>query len=310
MSLYGDLKIFGIDKSLPFAKAVCSYLDQPVGKLSFKKFADGEWWCQFDENIRGCDIFLIASTNPPVDNWFQLWIAIDAARRASARRVTVVMPYMGYGRQERKDKSRVAITASMVLHITSGLKINRFVSMDIHKGAIQGFVQDPFDHLFGSDTLLEDIKQWLIKNDLTKEQIVAVAPDEGAISLVRPIAKRHGWRLAAIDKSRIGHNQVEEKKIFEIFGEKHIQDSICVVIDDIVDTAGTLCKGVKSLKKAGAKMVLGAITHGLLSEKAVENIHNSSLEKIWVSDTIGLKPKARQEEKIKVVSVAPRQILI
>ncbi|MBT3689832.1 ribose-phosphate diphosphokinase [bacterium] len=286
----GKFGIFAIPDSKQFASDVCKSLKIDLGKLTFKDFSDGEWHCQFQQNIRGMDVFIIASTQPPIDHWFQLWIAIDAAKRAKARRITAVIPYYGYARQERKSEPRVPITAKMVAIFTEKVGAHLILTMDLHAPAIEGFFEIPVDPLWAADTILESMIPTL------SGRIIAVAPDHGAAKTVGGIAKRYNWPLRIIDK-----NRPEDNKVDKAILHCSVVDGICVIIDDLIDTAGTICSAVAELLSEGAKEVHVMIPHAVLSGSALERISESKVTKIWIADTIKLK---KTHKKIKVVSVS------
>lgn len=295
-----NFAIFSSPASIKFAEGICRHLGLELGKLKFKTFADGELWCQFEENIRGKHVFLICSTMAPSGNWFQLWMMIDAAKRASAEKITAVIPYYGNARQERKDRPRVPITAKMVANITEHLGAHRIVTMDLHSGSIQGFCEIPFDHLYGSEILLKAMFAEPTFLGINVKKIVGVAPDEGSINSVSTICDRHGWSLAVVPKKRKKPNLVEEINL-PVLGD--VKDKICIIIDDIGDTFGTIQLASEKLVKAGALMVFAAVTHPLLSSPALDRLTNSKIEKLWVSDTVPLSLMAENHPKIIQVSV-------
>jgi ribose-phosphate pyrophosphokinase len=250
------LKIFSAPACEKFAGKICVYLKIPLGELKFKIFSDGERWCKFGENIRGRHVFLISSSANPIEAWFDLWIMIDAARRASAEEITAVVPYYRFARQERKDEPRVPITASMVAYITEFLGAHRILTMDLHAEATQGSTLKPFDHLYGSETLIKAaLDQEPILNEKNKK-IFAIAGDPGALKFVPPIAERHNWHFAFVDKKRRGHEQIAEEETLSVFSDVSLIDSHCIIIDDIAGTFKSLEKISDSLVKAGAKKFL------------------------------------------------------
>ena len=272
------------------AKNIASSFGQPLGQLTRKSFADGELYCRYEESIRGMDLFIIQSTPPPGDNWLELLLLIDAAKRASAARITAVVPYFGYARQERKDQPRVSIAAKLMADMLVTAGIDRLVTMDLHASPIQGFFDVPVDHLYASVVLTDYFRGFNTNN------LVVVAPDVGAIKIARAYASQLGAELAVIDKRRPYHNRAE---VVNIIGEVKGKDVL--LIDDMIDTAGTLTQAANTLREAGAHEILAACTHALLSGPAYDRIEASVLDRVVVTDTVPLK---REAEFIKVVSVA------
>lgn len=272
------------------AEKITHHLGEPLGKLDIRNFSDGELWVKFIDNVRGADVFIIQSTTPPAENLLELLITIDAAKRASARRVTAVIPYFGYARQDRKDQPRVAITAKMIANLLTTSGCDRIICMDLHAPQIQGFFDIPVDHLYSSVVFIDHLRRQRIP-DLT-----VVSPDVGGIKMARAYAKRLDADLVLIDKRRAAANVVDE---MNIVGE--VKGRNVLIVDDLIDTAGTFTSAVTELKKAGAKAVYGACTHPLLSGKALERINASEVEKVLVCDTIPLKVET---PKIEVMSVS------
>jgi ribose-phosphate pyrophosphokinase len=273
-----------------FADGVSRALGIPLSSVRIKNFADGEMWVKYDENIRGEDLFIIQSTNPPTDNIFELLMLIDAAKRASARRITAVIPYFGYARQDRKDQPRVAITSKLIAKIITEAGADRVISMDLHAPQLQGFFDIPFDHLYASNTFVKYFKEAHIKS------MIIASPDVGGSKMARSYAKRFNTDLIIIDKRRPAPNVAE---VMNIIGDPKGKNVI--LIDDLIDTAGTFTNAAKALKNAGAKAIYGACTHPVLSNDAIKKIEDSPLEYVVVSDTIALKTKS---PKIKVKSVS------
>lgn len=286
-----QLKLFSGRANRPLAEKIAHHLGEPLGKLEIQNFSDGEIWVKFIDNVRGADVFIIQTTIPPADNLLELLITVDAAKRASARKVNVVIPYFGYARQDRKDQPRVAITSKLIANLITKSGVDRVICMDLHAPQIQGFFDIPVDHLYSSVVFVEYLRKQKIP-DLT-----VVSPDVGGIKMARAYAKRLDADLVLIDKRRPAPNVVE---IMNIVGD--VKGRNVLIVDDLIDTAGTFTNAVSALKKAGAKSVYGACTHPLLSGKALERINNSDIEKILVCDTIELKI---QSPKIEVMSVAP-----
>ncbi|MBW7888776.1 MAG: ribose-phosphate pyrophosphokinase [Bacteroidetes bacterium] len=285
-----QLKIFAGRANRPLAEKISHYLGEPLGRLDIQNFSDGEIWVKFIDNVRGADVFLIQSTPPPADNLLELLISIDAAKRASARRVTAIIPYFGYARQDRKDQPRVAITAKLIANLLTKSGADRVVAMDLHAPQIQGFFDIPVDHLYSSIVFIDHIRKMNIP-DLT-----VVSPDVGGIKMARAYAKRLDAELVLIDKRRPAPNVVE---VMNIVGD--VKNRNVLIVDDLIDTAGTFTNAVSALKNAGAKQIYGAATHPLLSGKAYERLKNSEVDKLYVCDTIPLK---QESPKIEVMSVA------
>jgi ribose-phosphate pyrophosphokinase len=279
-------RIFPGGASVALTAKICEYLNLPVGEIERKRFSDGEIWVKFKENIRGGDVFLVQSTYPPAENLMELLIMLDAAKRSSARRITAVIPYFGYARQDRKDQPRVAITAKLVANLLTVAGADRIITMDLHAPQIQGFFDIPFDHLYASPIftgLFDNLKQ---------DGMVVVSPDVGGIKLARSYAKRFGAKFAVLDKRRPKHNVAE---IMHIIGE--VEGKNVLIVDDLIDTGGTFVAAVEALKENGAKEIYGAVTHPLFSDSAVEKIEKSPIKKLYTTDTI---PFAKESGKIEV----------
>ncbi len=280
------------------AKAVVKYLDCPLGKAVVGRFSDGEIMVEIMENVRGRDVFIIQPTCAPTnDNLMELCVMMDAMRRASAARITAVIPYFGYSRQDRRSRSvRVPITARVVADMLTVSGADRVMTVDLHADQIQGFFDLPVDNIYGSPILLGDV--WRYKAD--GDDIVVVSPDVGGVVRARALAKRlDDADLAIIDKRRPKANV---SQVMNIIGE--VEGRTCILIDDLVDTAGTLCKAAGALKESGAIKVLAYCTHPVLSGPAIENINNSVLDELVVTDTIPLSPEAIASERIRQVSLA------
>lgn len=286
------LKLFSGRSNLPLAKKIAEALNIELGSIAFRDFQDGEIWVKFEENIRGKDVFIIQTTSAPAQNIMELLIMLDAAKRASAQRITAVIPYFGYARQDRKDQPRVSITAKLVanLYVTAGA--SRILTMDLHAPQIQGFFDIPLDHLYSAPIFVDYYKQ------LNIPDLVVVSPDIGGITMTRAFARRLNAPLAMVDKRRPMPNQV---KVMQIIGE--VANRNVLMIDDIVDTGGTLVKAAEGLKKAGARDIYVACTHALLSGNALANIENSPINEITVTDTVVI-PEEKKSPKIKVLSSA------
>jgi ribose-phosphate pyrophosphokinase len=289
-----NIKILSGNSNIPLAEKICKGLDIPLGRAHVKKFSDGEIQVEIEENVRGMDVFLMQSTCTPVNTYMmELLIMIDAIKRASAERITAVLPYYGYARQDRKVAPRVPITAKLIADLITVAGANRLLTIDLHAGQIQGFFNIPVDHLYAAPVMMDYIKQQYI-NDL-----VIVSPDAGGVERARAFGKRLGASLAIIDKRR---SQPNESTVMNIIGE--IKGRTALLLDDMVDTAGTLTQAADALIQAGAKKVAACCTHAVLSGHALEKINQSALEEMVVSDTIPLKPEAQACKKIVVLSVA------
>ncbi|NUM61192.1 MAG: ribose-phosphate pyrophosphokinase [Ignavibacteriaceae bacterium] len=286
-----DYMIFAGASNSPLAKKIASRVGKPLGLIELKRFSDGEIWVKFGENIRGLDIFLIQSTNPPADNLMELLIMIDAAKRASAKNITAVIPYFGYARQDRKDQPRVAITAKLIANLLTVAGADRIITMDLHAAQIQGYFDIPFDHLYGSSVFKDRIEVY-------KKNLVVVSPDVGGIKMARAYAKMLDCGLVVIDKRRPKQNFAE---VMNIIGDVDGKDIL--IVDDLIDTAGTFVGAIDALKEKGALNIYGAITHPVLSGQALERINDSKVAKLFVSDTISIEGIDRVE-KIQVISSA------
>ena len=291
-----EIMIFSGNSSIELTKNVAEHLNLPIGKAVVSCFSDGETMVEIQENVRGRDVFIVQSTCAPSnDNLMELILLADALRRASAAKITAVTPYFGYARQDRRVRSaRVPITAKIVADMMAAVGISRLVTVDLHADQIQGFFLMPVDNLYSTPIMLEDIMQGAYKN------IMIVSPDVGGVIRARAIAKRiPGADLAIIDKRRPRQN---EAQVMHIIGD--VKDRDCIIIDDIVDTASTLCRAVEALKDHGASKVAAYITHPVFSGNAIENINNSLLDQIVVTDTIPLHDDAKQCSRIRSLSLS------
>ncbi len=290
----GQIKLFSGNAHRELAEAICKELNVPCGNCEVGKFSDGEIFVNIAETVRGCDVFIIQPTSSPVnDNLMEALILIDALKRASAGRINAVIPYYGYARQDRKTKAREPITAKLVANLLTEAGTDRVISMDLHAGQIQGYFDIPVDHLSGIPILADYFK------DMIDEDTVIVSPDIGGVVRARNFANILDLPIAIIEKRRPKANVSE---VMNVIGD--IQDKNVILVDDIVDTAGTITKAAQVLKEFGAKKVYACATHAVLSGPAVERIDNSVIEKFVVTDTIPL-PAEKKIDKIEVVSVAP-----
>ncbi len=287
------LKLFSGNANIELAREICAYLSVPMGAAEVKRFSDGEINVDIGENVRGADVFILQPTCPPVnDHLVELLILMDALKRSSANRVTAVIPYYGYARQDRKVLPRAPITAKLVADLLTAAGVSRVLTMDLHAGQIQGFFNIPVDHLYAAPLMLEYIKEnW--DND-----IVIVSPDAGGVERARAFAKRLNASLAIIDKRR---GKANESKVMNIIGK--VEGKSAIVLDDMVDTAGTLVQGAEALVESGAKRVLACATHPVLSGPAIRRLEKSGIEQLVVTNTIPLGNKAACK-KIQVLSVA------
>lgn len=290
----GQIKLFSGNAHRKLAEAICKELNVPCGNCEVGKFSDGEVFVNIAETVRGCDVFIIQPTSTPVnDNLMETLILIDALKRASAGRISAVIPYYGYARQDRKTKAREPITAKLVANLLTQAGADRVVSMDLHAGQIQGYFDIPVDHLSGVPILANHFK------NLIGEETVVVSPDIGGVVRARNFANILDLPIAIIEKRRPKANVSE---VMNVIGD--IQDKNVILVDDIVDTAGTITKAAEVLKDFGAKRVYACATHAVLSGPAIERIENSVIEKFVVTDTIPLTDE-KKIDKIEVVSVAP-----
>jgi ribose-phosphate pyrophosphokinase len=291
-----ELKVFSGSGSLSLAKGITKNLNRPLASLAKKKFSDGEIFIQIKENVRGRDVFVVQSTNPPAENIIELLLIIDALNRSSTGRITAVIPYFGYGRQEKKDRPRVPISAKLFANLFEKAGANRILTMDLHSPQITGFFDISVDHLFATPVMVEHIKR--LKLDY--KDTVIVSPDVGRVEASRAVAKKidRDIPIAIVDKRRPEPNQCE---VVNIIG--NVKDKVVIIIDDIVDTAGTLTEAANELKKQGASAIYAYITHPVLSNNAVKKIESSSLDKLVVTDTIPIIEQTKSS-KIEVVSVA------
>jgi ribose-phosphate pyrophosphokinase len=293
---FGELKVFSGSAHPELTREIAAFLGVPTGQARLRRFPDSEVSFQIDENIRGTDVFILQPTCSPVDQHImEMLIMIDAFKRSSAARITAVVPYFGYARQDRKDKPRVPISAKLVANILSAAGTNRVLTMDLHKAQIQGFFDIPVDHLFAAPVIVE----YLARLDYPKRTIVS--PDAGGAERARAYAKRLNAELAIIDKRRTDDG-TGEAEVMNVIGD--VEGRTCILQDDIIDTAGTITKGASALKANGAAQVFACAVHGVLSGPAIDRIEKSPIDKLIVTNTIPLSPHAAACSKIVVLSVA------
>jgi len=287
-------KVFTGNSNEPLARDICRHLSVPLGNAKVRTFSDGEVMVEIGENVRGRDVYVIQSTSSPANNnLMELLVMVDALKRASASKINAVVPYFGYARQDRKVAPRAPITAKLVADLMSVAGIDRLLTMDLHAGQIQGFFDIPVDHLYAAPVMLDEIRQ----QDLG--ELVVVSPDAGGTERARAFAKRLNAGLAIIDKRRSGPNVSE---VMHIIGD--VKDKVCVIIDDMIDTAGTLCTAASALQDQGAIDVYACATHGVLSGPALERIAASPLKKVFITDTIVTQDKLDQCDRLQGLSVS------
>jgi ribose-phosphate pyrophosphokinase len=294
VSPHDRLRLFSGSANVPLAQEVARYLGIDLGPMVRKRFADGELYVQIQESIRGCDVYLIQPTCCPVnDRLMELLIMIDACRRASARQVTAVIPYYGYARADRKTAGRESITAKLVANLITEAGAGRILAMDLHSAQIQGYFDIPFDHVYGSPILLDYLKS----KQLT--DIVVVSPDVGGVARARAFAKKlNDAPLAIIDKRRQAHNVAE---VMNVIGD--VRGKTAVLVDDMIDTAGTICEGARLLRREGARQVYACATHAVFSPPAIERLSSGVLEEVIVTNTIPV-PEEKRFEQLTVLSIA------
>jgi ribose-phosphate pyrophosphokinase len=291
------MKIMAGNSNLPLAKAIAGYLELPLTNASVRRFADEEVFVEIHENVRGEDVFVVQSTSYPAnDNLMELLICTDALRRASARRITAVLPYFGYARQDRKSGSRTPISAKLVANLITEAGANRVLSVDLHAGQIQGFFDIPTDNLYAAPVMAADIQARYGGQELT-----VVSPDVGGVVRARALAKRlDNAPLAIVDKRR---ERAGESEVMNIIGE--VEGRACILIDDIIDSGGTLCNAAQALLDAGATSVTAYITHGVLSGGAVARVDGSALTELVITDTIMPTDAAKESQRIRILPIAP-----
>jgi ribose-phosphate pyrophosphokinase len=291
---FGELKVFSGNAHRQLAQEIADCIGIPLGQARLRRFPDSEVSFQIDENIRGADVFIIQPTSNPVDqHLMELLVMIDAFRRSSAARITAVIPYYGYARQDRKDKPRVPISAKLVANLLSAAGTNRVLTMDLHKAQIQGFFDIPVDHLFAAPVIIE------YSSKLQSSNLTIVSPDAGGAERARAYAKRLDAELAIVDKRRSEDGTAE---VMNVIGD--VQGRTCILQDDIIDTAGTIQKASIALKDAGAERVMACAVHGVLSGPAIQRIEDSPLDQLIVTNSVPLRGEAERCGKIRVLTVA------
>ncbi len=289
------LTIFGGNANRELTSAICRYVETPLGRAEVTRFADGEIYVEINENVRGVNCFVVQPTCAPAnDNLMELLVMIDALKRASAGSIIACIPYFGYARQDRKTKPRTPISARLVADLLTAAGVDRVLSIDLHAGQIQGFFNIPVDHLYALPVLMDELRP-----RFGGGESVIVSPDAGGVERARAYSKRLGTSLAIIDKRRPAPNVSE---VVNIIGDVKGRDAI--IIDDMVDTAGTLCAAAQAVKAQGARAVFGCASHGVLSPPALDRIMASPIEELIITDTISVRPDVRACPKIKVLSVA------
>jgi ribose-phosphate pyrophosphokinase len=277
----------------PLAEEIARCLQQPLCSVTLHRFADGEIFVKIDENVRGQDVFIVQPTNPPAENVLELLLLMDAAKRASAARVTAVIPYFGYARQDRKDQPRVAISAKLVANLITTAGAERVLGLDFHQHQLQGFFDVPVDHLYAAPVLVQHFREKRL------HKLVVVAPDVGGAKMARGFAKRLDASLAIIDKRRPSANVAE---VVNVVGD--VKDRDCLIVDDMIDTAGTMSEAIMALKRLGAREVYCCASHALLSGPAVERLSAAPVTEVAVTDTIRV-PEERRFDRLKILSIAP-----
>ena len=291
------MKIISCNSNQELAKSIASYIGVSLADASMRKFADDEIFVEINENIRGEDVFIIQSTSHPAnDHLMELLISIDAAKRGSAKRITAVIPYYGYARQDRKTGPRTPITAKLVANLITSAGADRVLTMDLHAGQIQGFFDIPLDNIFSAPPIIKDMKEKFAGND----DLVISSPDVGGVVRARAFAKRLNAGLAIADKRR---EKAGESEVMHIIGE--VKNKTCILLDDIADSAGTLCNAAKALKEHGAREIYSYIAHGVLSGKALEKIQNSNIKELVLTDSILASEAVKKSKNIRHISIAP-----
>tara|TARA_Y100000741_G_scaffold27896_1_gene20074 strand:- start:271 stop:1206 length:936 start_codon:yes stop_codon:yes gene_type:complete len=291
------MKIIACNSNKDLSGAISSYIGVKLADASIRKFADDEIFVEINENIRGEDVFIIQSTSHPAnDHLMELLIAIDAVRRGSAKRITAVMPYYGYARQDRKTGPRTPITAKLIANLITSAGADRVLTMDLHAGQIQGFFDIPLDNIFSAPPIIKDMKKKFLGNN----DLVISSPDVGGVVRARAFAKRLNAGLAIADKRR---EKAGESEVMNIIG--NVKDKTCILLDDIADSAGTLCNAAMALKEYGAKEIYSYIAHGVLSGNAVKKIENSEIRELVLTDSIQASDEVKKSKNIRHISIAP-----
>lgn len=296
-----EMKIFSGRANPELAHRICNFLGIPLGRISLGNYPDGEIFCKIDEDVRGRDVFLVQPTCPPVnDHLMELLIMIDSFKRASAARVTAVIPYYGYARQDRKDEGRVPITAKLAANLITRAGADRVLAMDLHAQQIQGFFDIPVDHLYAAPVLNDYFQKTFQKTHVSDEELVVVSPDEGSIKRAVGHAKRLGGALAIVDKRRASAEKTQQANL--IGGP--VEDRVALIFDDMISTASSICGAAQLVHEAGARKIYVAATHGVLCGPAVQRLQEAPIDEVVLTDTIPLRQEQRLP-KIKVLSVAP-----
>ena len=289
------MKIVAGNSNRPLAESIAAYCDSPLTNATIRRFSDQEVFVEIHENVRGEDMFLIQSTSFPAnDNLMELLVTLDALRRASAKRVTAVIPYFGYARQDRKPGPRTPISAKLVANLITSAGADRVLTLDLHAGQIQGFFDIPVDNLFSSPVMENDIRE-----GSPRDNLIVVSPDVGGVVRARAIAKRIDADLAIVDKRR---ERAGVSEVMNIIGD--VRERRCILVDDIIDSAGTVCNAANALQEAGATSVVAYVTHGVLSGGAVTRVASSSLEQLVITDSIQATQSVRQAQNMRVLSIA------
>jgi ribose-phosphate pyrophosphokinase len=291
-----SMKIISCNSNRPLAEAISAYINLPLTKATVRRFSDMEIFVEIEENVRGEDVFVVQSTSFPVnDNLMELLVTIDALRRSSARRITAVIPYFGYARQDRKSSPRTPISAKLVANLITEAGADRVLTMDLHAGQIQGFFDIPTDNLYGAPVMRRDIEE-----RYAGQELVIVSPDVGGVVRARSLAKRLGADLAIIDKRR---ERAGASEVMNIIG--NVEGRACILVDDIVDSAGTLCNAAVALKEEGGKSVTSYVTHGVLSGGAVARVSASPMERLVITDSIMATEAVLVSHNIEQLTIAP-----
>ncbi len=292
--MYTKVRVFSGRSNPALTQEINSILGYPPGEITFRNFSDGEIWLRFENNIRGADVFIVQSTNPPADNLVELFLIIDAAKRASAKRITAVIPYYGYARQDRKDQPRVPISSRLFMDMIVTAGVDRIVTMDLHSTQIQGFSNIPFDHLYAKPLFIERLKELTEGKNYT-----LVSPDIGGVKFARSYAQILGLPLTIVDKRRPKPNQAEVMNIIGREDFKHV-----LIVDDMIDTGGTMTEAAKLIKKRGAKTITVVATHGLFSGPCLQRLSQAPIDKVIVTNSLDI-PEEKCIDQLQIVSAAP-----